>query len=79
MKHRFIDAVLILTFAAASCGKWELLNPVDPDAPNYIGIPSVDRDGDGIGQYADVDDIALAAPDDGGIGIRWGQLDYQHL
>ncbi len=34
---------------------------------HYIGAPSVDLDGDGIGQYADVDEIELVFPVDGEI------------
>lgn len=39
-------------------------NPLDPDSLNYIGTPSVDRDGDGIGGYRDVDEIFLIFPED---------------
>ena len=40
-------------------------NPVDPDSDNYIGVPSEDNDGDGIGQYDDVDEIVLISPENG--------------
>ena len=54
--------LLIILF---SCSDWPLLNPIDPESPNYIGQLSKDLDGDGIGQYADVDDITLIGPEDG--------------
>ncbi len=39
-------------------------NPVDPDSSYYIGVPSIDLDGDGIGAYRDIDDIFLLFPED---------------
>ncbi len=41
-------------------------NPVDELSDNYTGIPSEDNDGDGIGQWEDVDEITLTSPQDGG-------------
>ena len=40
-------------------------NPVDSDSDNYIGVPSEDNDGDGIGQYDDVDEIVSISPENG--------------
>ncbi len=64
----FIIFILILSFGI-NCVKFpedvEFNNPVDPEAPNYVGIPSVDLDGDGISSYIDVDDIIIISPADG--------------
>jgi hypothetical protein len=43
----------------------ELNNPVDEESDSYVGEPSEDLDGDGIGQYEDVDDVVLLEPKDG--------------
>ena len=40
-------------------------NPVDELSDNYTGIPSEDNDGDGIGQWEDVDEITLISPQEG--------------
>ena len=61
-KKILIIASLIL-FIMTSCR--ELINPVDPESALYIGKPSVDIDGDGIGQYEDVDEINLISPENG--------------
>ena len=45
----------------ASC--FPFTNPLDPLSSEYIGSPSVDLDGDGIGSYRDVDDFHLIAPE----------------
>ena len=64
----FLIIVFILSFGI-NCVKFpedvEFNNPVDPEAPNYVGIPSVDLDGDGISSYYDVDDITILSPADG--------------
>lgn len=44
-----------------------LLNPIDPEAENFIGAASIDTDGDGIGQWEDVDEIRALEPADGSI------------
>ena len=62
MRKLLIIASLIL-FIITSCR--ELINPVDPESDLYIGKPSVDVDGDGIGQYEDVDEITLISPQNG--------------
>ncbi len=38
-------------------------NPLDPLSSEYIGFPSSDRDGDGIGSYRDADDFHLISPE----------------
>ena len=64
----FLIFILIISFGI-SCVNFreddEFNNPVDPEAPNYNGVPSVDLDGDGISAYIDVDDIILISPADG--------------
>ena len=64
----FLIIILILSFGI-NCVQFpedvEFNNPVDPEAPNYVGIPSVDLDGDGISSYYDVDDITILSPADG--------------
>ncbi len=66
----FLILILILSFGI-NCVKFpenvEFNNPVDPEAPNYVGMPSVDIDGDGISSYYDVDDITILSPADGTI------------
>jgi len=64
MKKILIFTFLIL-IVLISCR--DIINPVDPKSDLYIGEPSVDIDGDGIGQYEDVDEIKLAFPVDGEI------------
>ncbi|MBA7626962.1 hypothetical protein ES703_34423 [subsurface metagenome] len=64
----FLIFILIISFGI-SCVNFpeddEFNNPVDPEAPNYNGVPSVDLDGDGISAYIDVDDIIIISPADG--------------
>ena len=68
-RHRRLPAAMLALamLAAAGCdlGIFELNNPVDPEAQSYTGQPSVDGDGDGLGQYADVDEITLSSPANG--------------
>jgi hypothetical protein len=62
--------LLIVILLVTSCNdlfKWTLDNPVDPDSDSYIGTPSTDIDGDGIGSYEDVDDIILESPISGSV------------
>ena len=40
-------------------------NPLDPDSAEYIGVVSTDADGDGVGDYEDVDEIVLVSPQNG--------------
>lgn len=56
---------LMLTFV--SCQQRMLLNPIDPESDNYVGSHSMDADGDGIGQWEDVDEIQALEPADGSI------------
>ncbi len=64
----FLIFILIISFGI-SCVNFreddEFNNPVDPESPNYNGVPSVDLDGDGISSYIDVDDIIIISPADG--------------
>ncbi len=66
----FLIIVFILSFGI-NCVQFPedvvFNNPVDPEAPNYVGVPSVDLDGDGISSYYDVDDITILSPADGTI------------
>ena len=66
MKKTLIFVSMILLIIA-SCDNRLLVNPVDPESDQYIGTPSVDLDGDGIGQYEDVDEIVPVSPVDGEI------------
>ena len=62
--------VLILTALAvvlSACQRRVWLNPIDPEGENYIGFDSRDADGDGIGQWEDVEEMAPAAPSDAAI------------
>ena len=63
----FIIAVLFIS-VITSCvlipTEPDFGNPVDPDSSYYVGTPSIDLDGDGIGAYRDVDDIFLLFPED---------------
>ena len=45
-------------------------NPVDEDSPTYIGLPSIDHNGDGIPQYIDVEELELVAPEPGACSPR---------
>lgn len=52
---------LVILFSACRL----LNNPVDTKSADYIGVESLDLDGDGIGQWADVDEIVPLSPEDG--------------
>ena len=57
-----LAAVVLLAQCRAP---WHVLdNPVDPDSPTYIGVPSVDNNGNGIPQYIDVEEMELISPAD---------------
>jgi len=60
--RKVLTIILFTLFAMSSCH--ELTNILDPESDDYIGFPSIDLDGDGIGQYDDVDEIELISPDD---------------
>ncbi len=62
MKKILILTLLILIIMT-SCR--DIINPVDPESDNYVGFESLDYDGDGIGSYEDVDEIAIAGPENG--------------
>lgn len=55
--------ILLLPVGLAGCLRHPLVNPVDPFGDSYIGYDSLDRDGDGVGGWEDVDEIDLEAPD----------------
>ena len=55
--------VLAVTSILFTCFPFN--HPLDPESENYIGFESEDNDGDGIGQWGDVDEIELIAPADG--------------
>ena len=57
-----IIIILILSVFFITCSNHVFDNPVDPESDNYMGIESVDRDGDGVGSYEDVDEIAITDP-----------------
>jgi len=62
-----LTIVLLSTILFALTCKHPFNNPVDPDSEDYIGSESKDNDGDGIGQWEDVDEIVLLRPGNGGI------------
>jgi hypothetical protein len=55
--------IIALSVLALTCHNFN--SPIDPESANYSGTPSVDKDGDNIGQYADVDEIVLLSPANG--------------
>jgi hypothetical protein len=67
MKQHFTLFIFItITFAfcfITTCHDFN--SPIDPESDNYNGITSVDNDGDGIGQWVDVDEIVLISPANG--------------
>ena len=68
LKTILIIIAILHTAVITACvlipGEPEFGNPVDPDSSYYIGVPSIDLDGDGIGAYRDIDDIFLLFPED---------------
>jgi FG-GAP repeat/Divergent InlB B-repeat domain len=65
----FLTLFVVIIFVT-SCDNmfgWNMDNPIDPDSEQYIGTPSIDRDGDGIGSYEDIDEIELVSPSSGSI------------
>jgi len=56
---------LLISAVFLTCKRHPLTNPVDPESENYIGYESIDNDGDGIGQWEDVDEIVLISPENG--------------
>jgi len=62
---KIVIITFLTLFIMSSCR--DLINPVDPESDLYIGYESKDDDGDGIGQYEDVDEIELVSPADGDI------------
>ncbi len=69
MAKRIVGALVLLLilggFLTCKNPLHKFDNPVDPDSDNYIGVPSEDNDGDGIGQYDDVDEIVSISPENG--------------
>ena len=58
--------VLVLALAGLTTCRLHLFsNPLDPDSEDYIGRESLDSDGDGIGQWEDVDEVVGRSPADG--------------
>ena len=43
-----IGIIIILSILLVTCKYHTLDNPVDPNSDNYVGVESVDLDGDGI-------------------------------
>jgi hypothetical protein len=66
MKRPIIPLILCLLFASLlfSC-RHPVTNPLDPKSEDYAGFVSLDNDGDGIGQWEDVDEVSLMSPGDG--------------
>lgn len=67
MKKLIIPLILCLLVASLlfTC-RHPFTNPLDPaSGDDYVRYESVDIDGDGIGQWEDVDDITLLSPKDG--------------
>ncbi len=65
---RKVFSLVFLSFILFNCnGPLDFVNPVDPESDNYIGSESEDNDGDGIGQYEDVDEIELISPENGAV------------
>ena len=65
--RKSIGIIIILSILLVTCKNHILDNPVDPEAENYVGVESVDLDGDGVGSYEDVDEIVIKNPSDGAV------------
>jgi hypothetical protein len=59
-----LPVCLLISLLLFSC-RHPFVNPVDPESEEYIGTESKDNDGDGIGQWEDVDEITLVSPKHG--------------
>jgi len=57
--------LIVLSILFVTCDNHVFDNPVDPGSDTYTGVESEDFDGDGIGSYEDVDEIAITEPVDG--------------
>jgi len=63
MKKFILFGIGVVLFILYSCH--QPTNLVDPKSNNYIGEEVIDADGDGVGNYYDVDEISLESPNDG--------------
>jgi formylglycine-generating enzyme required for sulfatase activity len=60
-----IILIIVFSILFITCNNHVFDNPVDPESEDYSGVDSVDTDGDGIGSYEDVDEVAIEGPVDG--------------